>query len=347
MSSQKPIAILLSLMLIIIVFSCCTFPGNQQKENPPQPTVLRLASDAPTEHMASKLNLDAAKKIKKQTDGRVVIEYYPSGELGSYEKVYEAIMMGNIDIGQISIPDTVDPRFAAAYLPYYATDFEEAKTLYAPDSYMSKLFVDLNEENNVKFLGWLMEGFIGIGTIKTPTDVTIPASIKNLKLRIPEMVTFQYAMQDMGYETATILYRDVAEAMQKQVVDGWIGGTPNMNYAWVGELINKMYINYMYAEVTSYVISEKSLSKLTKEDQEIIAEVFQQESRQSFQVAKAYEQTYKQMLQKDYGVEVIEFSRDEIDENVKYIRNVTWTKLEEVLTPDLMAALRAEVEKLE
>ena len=38
--------------------------------------------------------------------------------------------MGAVDMAQITIPDAVDARLGAAYLPYYATSFEEAKILY-------------------------------------------------------------------------------------------------------------------------------------------------------------------------------------------------------------------------
>ncbi len=55
---------------------------------------------------------------------------------------------------------------------------------------------------------------------------------------------------------------------------------------------------------------------------------------------------YKQKLQEDYGVEVIELSKEEIAANADYVRDKTWTRLEEVLTPELIAGFREEVEKL-
>ncbi|WP_352400812.1 TRAP transporter substrate-binding protein DctP [Anaerotignum sp.] len=331
-----------------LVLTGCGGGSNSSKgtEDVQKPIVLRLASDAPLEHIATGLNNGAAEKVKERTNGRVEIQYFPASQLGSYETVYEEIVRGSIDIAQITVPDALDPRLGAAYLPYYATSFEEAEILYAPDSYMSQVFKDLTAANNVRFLGWVLEGFIGMGVVKDPTDVMEPGTNKGIKLRSPGLATFRYVQEDLGYNPITITYAEVPTAIQTKVVDGWIGGTPNMNYAWVGEIIKKMYVNYLHAEATCYVMSEKSLAKLSEEDQAILIEVFEEHSVQSFKDAKANEDVYKGKLRDDYGVEVVELTEEELSKNAEFVREVTWTRLEEVLTPELIEGFRSEVEKL-
>jgi TRAP-type C4-dicarboxylate transport system substrate-binding protein len=347
MNSRKLLPLLLVTSLFATAFlTGCGGSSGGSENNDQSKVVLRLASDAPLEHIATGLNNGAAEKIKERTEGRVEVQYYPASQLGSYETVYEEIVRGSIDIAQITVPDALDPRLGAAYLPYYATSFEEAEVLYAPDSYISSVFSDLTAENDVKFLGWVLEGFIGMGVVKDPANVMEPGADKKIKLRSPAMATFRYVQEDLGYNPITITYAEVPTAIQTKVVDGWIGGTPNMNYAWVGEIIKKMYVNYIHAEATCYVMSELSLAKLSEEDQATVIEVFQEQSMQSFKDAKANEEVYKQKLQDDYGVEVIELTPEELAANAEYVRDVTWTRLEEVLTPELIAGFRAEVEKL-
>lgn len=310
------------------------------------PIVLRLASDAPLEHIATGLNNDACEKIKERTEGRVEVQYFPGSQLGGYETVYEELMMGSIDLAQITLPDATDPRLGAAYLPYYATSYEEAKVLYAPDSFMAQTMGELTSKEGVRFLGFCLEGFIGMGVVKTPKNVEDPASNKGISLRSPAISTFRLVQEDLGYIPITVAYNEVPTAIQTNVVDGWIGGTPNMNYAWVGEIIKQMYVNYIHAEATAYVASEKSLEKLSEEDRQTVIEVFQEQSVQSFEDAEANEKVYMQKLQDDYGVEVIEFTGDVLQNNADYVREKTWTRLEDALTPELIAGFRAEVEKL-
>jgi TRAP-type C4-dicarboxylate transport system substrate-binding protein len=201
----------------------------------------------------------------------------------------------------------------------------------------------LTATNNVRFLGIVLEGFIGQGFVTEPADIFTPGTNKNVKTRSPSGITFRIIQEDLGFNPITVPYAEVPTAIQTKVVDGWVGGTPNMNYAWVGEIINYMYVNYIHPEATSYVMSEMSLSKLTPEDQEIVIGVFQEQSMESFDVAQANEEVYKKKLADDYGVKVIEFTQDQIDVYAKFAREVTWPKLEELLTKEFMDGIRAEV----
>lgn len=308
--------------------------------------VLRLASDAPLEHIATGLNNDLAAMIKERTEGRVEVQYFPASQLGGYETVYEEIVRGTIDAGQITIPDALDARLGAAYVPYLATSFDEAKVIFAPDSWLSQEMGKLTEANGVKFAGTVLEGFIGMAFVTEPKDIFTPGANHNVKTRSPAMITFRIAQEDLGFNPITVPYAEVPTAIQTKVVDGWVGGTPNINYAWVGEVINHMYINYIHAEATSYVISQKTLDKLTPEDADIVVKAFQEQSMKSFTVAQENEAVYKQKLVDDYGVNVVEFTPEQLDAYATFVRDTTWPKLEEQLTKEFMDGLRAEVAKL-
>jgi TRAP-type C4-dicarboxylate transport system substrate-binding protein len=108
-----------------------------------------------------------------------------------------------------------------------------------------------------------------------------------------------------------------------------------------------MYVNYIHAEATSYVISEKSLAKLSAEDAQTVIDVFQEQSIKSFTVAEENEKVYMKKLADDYGVEVVEFTEEQVDAYANFVREKTWPKLEELLTKELMDGMRAEVAKLE
>ena len=301
--------------------------GEAAEYSADNPIVLRLASDAPTEHIATGLNLEACEMVEERTEGRVKVQYFGAGALGDYNTVYEEVVRGTIDLAQISIPEAIDPRLGAPYLPYYATNYEEVKELYAPDSFMCQELGKYTAATNVRFLGIVLEGFIGMGFVKEPNDIFNPESNKGVKTRSPSMVTFYQPQEDLGFNPVSIAYGEVPTAIQTKVVDGWVGGTPNMNYAWVGEMINYMYVNYIHPEATSYVMSEKSLAKLTPEDQEIVIGVFQEQSMNSFDRSEENERLYMQKLEEDYGVEVIEFTREQIQVYADYVREVSWLPL--------------------
>jgi len=347
---MKKISLVLVLVLLVSVFAAGCGGSEEPAGNGGgggETVVLRLASDAPLEHIATGLNNDAAAMVKERTEGRVEVQYFPASQLGGYETVYEEVVRGTIDMAQITIPDALDARLGAAYVPYYAKNYEEAKVLFAPDSYLSTQLGELTAANGVRFLGIVLEGFIGMGFVKEPNDMFTPGVNKNVKTRSPAMITFRIAQEDLGFNPITVPYAEVPTAIQTKVVDGWVGGTPNMNYAWVGEVINHMYVNYIHAEATSYVISEKSLAKLSAEDAQTVIDVFQEQSIKSFTVAEENEKVYMKKLVDDYGVEVVEFTEEQVDAYANFVREKTWPKLEELLTKELMDGMRAEVAKLE
>ncbi|SEM74250.1 TRAP-type C4-dicarboxylate transport system, substrate-binding protein [Mesobacillus persicus] len=346
MRTKKFAAFILSLGLAIVALTACGGGKETAGDGSSDPIVLRLASDAPLEHIATGLNNELAEIVKERTEGRVEIKYFPASQLGGYETVYEEIMRGTIDAGQITIPDALDARLGAAYVPYYAKNFDEAKILYAPDSYLSNQIGELTAESDVKFLGFVIEGFIGQAFVKEPTDMFTPGVNKEVKTRSPGMVTFRIPQEELGFIPITVPYAEVPTAIQTKVVDGWVGGTPNINYAWVGEVINYMYVNYLHAEATSYVMSEKTLEKLSPEDAEIVIAAFNEQSEKSFTLAQENEETYKKKLAEDYDVEVIEFTEEQIDVYADFVRETTWPKLEEQLSKELMDGMRAEIEKL-
>ncbi|MGI6730595.1 MAG: TRAP transporter substrate-binding protein DctP [Anaerovoracaceae bacterium] len=345
MSQKKIIALLMVLALILSSFAGCGGGGGGKtvEYSAENPLVLRLASDAPAEHIATGLNNDACAMVEERTEGRVKVQYFPASQLGDYNTVYEEIVRGTIDLAQITIPESIDPRLGAPYLPYYALNYDEVRTLFAPDSFMCQELGKLTAETNVRFLGIVLEGFIGQGYVKEPTDIFTPGTNKYVKSRSPSMVTFYQPMDDLGFGPVSIPYGEVPTAIQTNVVDGWVGGTPNMNYAWVGELINYMYVNYIHAEATSYVMSELSLSKLTPEDQEIVIGVFEEQSLKSFTEAEANEKLYMQKLADDYGVEVIEFTQEQIQVYADFVRENSWPAMEDLLTKELMDGFRKEI----
>src|SRR5699024_1375725 len=156
----------------------------------------------------------------------------------------------------------------------YSKSFDDARVLLAPDSHLSEEIGKLTTENDVRFLGFVLEGFIGQAYTKEPDDIFTPEGNKEVKTRSPGMATFSGPQKELGYNPVTVDYDENPKTIQTKVVDSWVRGTPNMNYAWVGEVINYMYVNYMYPEATTYVMSEKSLEGLSEEDADTVVEIF-------------------------------------------------------------------------
>lgn len=341
---------LILLMIFALVFSSCgdgARSGGDQQSGKTGTVTLRLASDAPIDHIATRLNKEACDLIEEKTDGRVKVVLYPASQLGGYDTVFEEVMMGTIDMAQISWNAGVDQKLAVFNTPALTTGWEQAKEMYAPDAFMSQLYRKYGKEYGVEFLGWVLEGYMGLGMAKAPSDPLNLGAKKNVQIRVWGSPICIETMKDLGYNTVTVPYAEVPTAIQTGVVDGWIGGTPNINYAWVGQVIKQFYVNYLYAETTAYMISEKSMAKLLPEDQETLREVFAGQSKKSFETAKENEEEYLKKLHDEYGVEIIRLTPEQIRAQADFVREKTWPKLADVIGQEVIDGLKADLAELE
>ena len=338
---MKKTRILVLLLSFVMVFSLAACGGGDKPAEVQDEIVFRMATDHPIDHMATRSAKAIAEEVEANTNGRIKIDVYPASQLGDYNTVYEEIVRGTIDLGHITIPDSLDARLGSAYTPYLTTGYEEAKRMYAPDAFLATQFKEMNAKLDVRFIGFYLEGYIGMGTKQEPTDVLIPGADKNIKTRVWAAPASRAPMEDLGYTAVTVPYAEVATAIQTGVVDGWIGGTPNVNYHWVGEVINNFYETFMHAESTSYVMSQKSLDKLSPEDQAIVLTAFERQSAASFDLAKAEDEKWIEELEAS-GVNVVRFTDEQILEFANYVRAESWPKLEKLYTKELLDGIKAQ-----
>lgn len=344
---KKLVALLLVVSLVALTFAGCGGSSKSESggtEVKTEAITLRLASDAPLEHIATELNNWVCEEVAARTDGRVNIQYFPSSGLGGYDTVFTEVMMGTIDMAQISWNAAVDERLAAFNVPAATTGWESAAWMLRPDSYLSQFYTDVAGEFGVDFLGWVLEGYMGLGMVKKMSNPKTPGAAKNVQIRVWGADVCIETMKDLGFNTVTVAYAEVPTAIQTGVVDGWIGGTPNINYAWVGDFLSEFYVNYLYSENTAYMISQKSAEKLDPADYEILKEVIAEASAKSIEKAQENEEVYLQKLKDDYGVEIVRFTEEEIQAQAEYIKKNTWPKLEDSVSKEVLDGIATDYE---
>lgn len=79
-----------------------------------------------------------ADEIKKRSDGRIKINLFYKGQLGSQQEMFDQMLMGNIDM-MLSWPQTsYDERLGITNVPYLVLNWEDALKAYAPDGWLVK-----------------------------------------------------------------------------------------------------------------------------------------------------------------------------------------------------------------
>jgi TRAP-type C4-dicarboxylate transport system substrate-binding protein len=272
---------------------------------------LRFAGQLPPEHNATGYMNSIAKEIQEKSGGRIEVKVYPANQLGDYGLVHQELIKGTIDLALISTPGDIDPRLNFPYVNGFATDYDSLQKAFATNGWAFRKMDELNQALGVKFLGFNVEGFIGLASTKPIVEPLNPKIDKGILCRIPNMAVYRLGAEAMGFRTMTIPYSDLYTSLQTGVVDGVDGLPPAAAYSILKDVTKYWYqLNYSI-EVESYLMSMKTLDKLKPEDRTMIADVVAKYAEASVPLAKTEDEHYMKLMQ-DAGIQVFKYTQAEL-----------------------------------
>lgn len=158
-----------------------------------------------------------ADDVAKATDGRVTVQVFPSGQLGSEKDVVEGLQIGAMQAGLIGSGSfqSIEPRMGIVEMPYAWPTREKAFAAFDGElgAELSKLLLD----KNIVVLAWWENGYRHITTKKAP--VTKPEDLKGVKIRVtPDKVRLD-TFRALGAEPAPLAFGELYSALQQGVFD--------------------------------------------------------------------------------------------------------------------------------
>jgi len=306
-------------------------------------TKLRLSSMNPPGSDANNFAEEYAKKVGEASNERIAIKVYPASSLGDWVEVHEQVMQGAIDMALQSLSAKFDTGLALAWFPYTVQSYEEAAKAYAKGGYIYEIVDELLAKQDMKLLGVYGSGMGGAGFTNPPEHPRDPNAKQNSKLRVwPGGTTHQALMQRFGFQVTPVPWAEVYTARQTGVVDGQIGGTPELEVENFKD-ITKMWIQYNdHFEPTWLFINRDRYDSLSEEDQKVLLDVAQDMSNARFKEMKAADERYLQEL-RDAGAEVVVLSDEELANFAKVARSEVWPEIEDEVGEEVMTKLKTEL----
>jgi len=201
---------------------------------------LKAANYLPTTHKMSLLTDKFCQEIKKRTNGRVEITYYPGGTVLSPVKMFNGITTGIADIGVSHIQYTRG-RFPVTEVFDLPLGFPSGWVA----SHVSSDFYDKfkpAEWDTVHLLYINTSGPLILQTVKKP--VRTLEDLKGLKIRGAGQATD--TLKALGAVPIPLEMPDVYEALRRVVLDGILVDLSTLKY-------------WKFAEVVNYVTSTSQL----------------------------------------------------------------------------------------
>jgi TRAP-type transport system periplasmic protein len=184
-----------------------------------QATVIRWGELLATSHPQVQMAERIAKDVKEKTSGRIDIQIFPNGQLGTGKDMIESVTAGALQL-------TTDGAGAlGAFLPQLS--LIEAPYLWRDAAHLAKvsgapIFAKMNEELTVKRnMRMLNVTYYGKRHLTTGSKaVNTPADMVGFKLRVPPVDVFRAMAESWGARPTPIAFPELYLSLSQGAVDG-------------------------------------------------------------------------------------------------------------------------------
>lgn len=240
------------------------------------------------------------------SDGRIEIEYFPHGLLGTLDENFHAIQAGEIELGLSYTFANLVPGGVVALMPFSVSSWDEmAFACRRPDGFLYKVTNVAWEEVGVHLLFMAPQGFLGFANnvrpLKTPDD------LKNLRLRVSGSLQLVEMLENMGKGTGmtmnTLPWADAYGAFERGVLDGGWTGIAQMVEERHFE-VQKYFTDLRFSHDLSCIIINKDIwDELPDDLKEAIEKAIKITTERDFEAHRRGEIEFRNIL-KDMGAEV-------------------------------------------
>lgn len=293
MKLSSKFKIILALIPILFLTSC------KLKEDK---KVLKLAHGLDTTHPVHKAMAFMADRCKEISEGKLEIEIYPSGQLGSEQQCVELLQIGSLAITKVSsaVMESFTSEFKVLGLPYMFRSKEHAfKVL---DGEIGNELLLSTEPYWIRGLCFYDAGSRSFYTINTPIEH--PDDLDGLKIRVMKSIVSMNLVKALGGSPTPISFGELYTALQSGVVDGAENNPPSFYTSRHYEVCKYYSINEHSMVPDVMIISSKIWDGLTEQEQQWLQQAVDESVGKQRQLwAESVEESLK--IVKEAGVEVI------------------------------------------
>lgn len=276
-----------------------------------------------------------ASEVLAETNGRVRIEVFHSGQLGTENEMVDAIKFGALGGGVINsgIFAALDPIFAVTNLPFAWPTREQAYSDF--DGKLGDKLEDALAQQGFVTLSWFETGYRHITNNTRP--IRTLADMSGIKIRVAQDKIRLDTFNALNAEAAPLAFGELYSALEQGVFDGQenpIEVVKNYSLHEVQKYIS--LTGHVWAS-SVFIVSADIWEKVSKDDQAVIRKVSQQWQNKQREMINTSESDFLEFL-KEHGMEVNEV--DDIQPFKDAVRPV-WDALENQVGADVVSLIGA------
>lgn len=231
-----------TIMVLVALVSVGSVFASGQEEAGEETFEFRYGNQQPEEHSRTVSMLWFEQQLEERTDGRIQVEVFHSGVLGTEREMFEQVVTGSLHGYRGAGYEELNPQFNLYNLPFLFQSYEEM--MHFNQSDMAR---DMLETGSVNGLYLPAIGFTGFRALMTKDrQVLMPEDLQGQRIRVPGQAPVIEFYRVMGANPQEIPFSEVYLAMRNGTVDGGDNAPSNILAASlheVGEYFTAL--NYM------------------------------------------------------------------------------------------------------
>ena len=255
-----------------------------------------------------------AERLAEKSDGELIIEIYPSQQLGTERQCLELLQIGSLAMTKVSgaVMENFAPKMKVLSLPYIFRDREHGYKVF--DGKIGKSLLLGSEKYRLRGLTYFDAGQRSFYTKDRP--VNNPGDLEGLKIRVMESVTAMEMVRTLGGAPTPISWGELYTALQQGVVDGAENNPPSFYLSRHYEICKYYSINEHTAVPDILVIGTEAWKNLNEQERLWLQEAANEAAAQQRKLWQASEAEALEAVEKA-GVKIIRPDKSTFMEKTK------------------------------
>ncbi len=209
--------------------------------------------------------------VEAGTNGSVMVQTFPSGQLGKDKDALQQVKAGVIESGIHSVGGfaSVYPLIGVLDVPFAFPNISKTYEVF-DGPFGKKLAADIEKKTGLHVLGFGDSGgFFHLTNSKRP--IHTPADMKGVKIRTMGLDTHKAIITAMGGQPAAISWSDVYTALQTGVADGQMNPIPIIAFAKFQEVQKYLTLSGHIFAPYVWVINAKAWDNLSDSEKDVVS----------------------------------------------------------------------------
>jgi tripartite ATP-independent transporter DctP family solute receptor len=302
---------------------------------------LKMASQNPKGHPITEGAFKFAELVAAKSGGKIKVNVFPGGTLGSDMAVASAMQGGTIDfnVGNSGILAAQVPAFAIYDFPFMFTNTKEADAVV--DGPFGKMMHKKLEEKGLVGLGYFELGFRNMTNSKRPLNKV--EDIAGLKFRvIPSPINLAW-VKALGANPVPMAFGEVYGALESKAIDGQENPLTVIAANKFYEVQKNLALTNHVYNPQSVVMSKKTWDSFNAADKKILVDATTEAAKFQRELTRKQAAELVDTLKKN-GMNVTEFGPAELAKFADKMRPVI-ASFGVSVGQDVVSQLQAELAK--